>query len=207
MFCSLCGAEVKETDKACLACGQPNENYVAPEGAEEAAAEVAAEEATVAVAVEEAVEEAVEVVDEAVEVVVEDAPAKKSLAKPIVALALAGYAFLSFASGLIPLIMAIVARVLNKPYKNVTEKPVSIFAKLTNIFSIVAIILASFATVISAIYFAISFIGSLLSGAAVVGGVGLGLVGMYFGDMFDFSELFELIFEFFLEMLESIGLL
>ena len=200
MFCSVCGYEMKETDKVCLACGQPNENYVAPEGAEEAAAEVAAEEATVAVAVEEAVEEAVEVV-------VEDAPAKKSLAKPIVALALAGYAFLSFPSGLIPFIMAIVARVLNKPYKNVTEKPVSIFYKITNILSIVTIILSAIAMVVSIVSFAISFIGSMLSGAAVVGGVGLGLGGMYFGDMFDFSELFELIFEFFLEMLESIGLL
>ena len=205
MFCSVCGYEMKETDKVCLACGQPNENYVEP--AEEAVEEVA--EAAVATEVIEAVE-----VVETVEAV-EEAPKaeKKSLVKPIVALALAGYAFLSFPSGLIPFIMAIVARVLNKPYKNVTEKPISIFAKLTNIFSIVAIILSSIAMVVSIVSFAISFIGSLLSGAAVVGGVGLGLGGMYFGDMFDLDfldilmEIFEFLFEIIEEILEAIGLL
>ena len=149
MFCSVCGLEIKETDKVCPACGQPNENYVAPEGAEEAVAEAVVEEAAVAVAVEEVAQEVAEVVaEEAAEAVAEapvEAPAKKNLAMPIVALALSGAAFLSFASGIIPLIMAIVARVLNKPYKKVTEKPVSIFAKITNILTIVTIILASFA--------------------------------------------------------------
>ena len=209
MFCSVCGYEMKETDKVCLACGQPNENYVEPEGAEEAAAEVAAEEATVAVAVEEAVE-----VVETVEAV-EEAPKaeKKSLVKPIVALALSAYAFLSFASGLIPLIMAIVARVLAKPYKKVTDKPISIFYKITNILSIVTIILSAIAMVVGLLSMVFSFLGTLMSGAAVVGGVGLGLGGMYFGDMFDLDfldilmEIFEFLFEIIEEILEAIGLL
>ena len=167
MFCSTCGCELKETDKVCLACGQPNENYVAPEGAEE----VAAEEA-VAVVTEEVVEEAVEA-----------APAngKKDMVKPIVALALSAFAFFSFASGLIPLILAIVAKVLAKPYKNVTEKPVSIFVKITNILSLVTIILSIIAIVVGVIAFTVSFIGALISGAAV-GGVAMEM------DLFEIIE-------------------
>lgn len=157
MFCSTCGTEVKETDKVCLACGQPNENYVAPEAPEaEVVEEVAAEE-----------------------VVVEAAPAaeKVSIVKPIVALALSALALFGSYSGLISLIMAIVAKVLVKPYKEVTEKPVSIFVKITNILSIVTIILSILSIIIWVVGFIIAFVGA-------VAGAGMAASG----DMFEMIE-------------------
>ena len=212
MFCSICGCEIKETDKVCLACGQPNENYVAPEGAEAEvvaqaeAVEAAAEEAVEAAVATEAAEAVVEKVEDAAEEageVVKAAPAsKKDLVKPIVALALAGVAFFSFASGLIPLIMSIVARFLAKPYKGVTEKPVSIFYKVTNIVSLVTIILSAVATAIGVIAVIFSLIGSLISGATFIGLAGLG-GGMY---LFDF-DLFDIIIEILEEIFDAIGLI
>ena len=213
MFCPICGCEMKETDKVCLACGQPNENYVEPEVVEESPV---AEEAPVAVAtevVEEApvTEEAAPVAeDAAVEPalaaeeppVAEEAPTEKKtdMVKPIVALALAATAFFSFTSGLFALVLSIIAKALAKPYKNVKEKPVSIFVKITNILSLVTIILSILAIVLVACYIAfyvIMWLMAMIFGSATMIGVG----GMYVGDVFDFTYLIEMIIETILELL------
>ena len=171
MFCSTCGSEVKETDKVCLACGQPNENYVAPEVEEEVAVEEAAE-----VAVEEEAVEAAPVAE------------KKSIVKPIVGLALSALALFGSASGLVSLIMAIVAKVLVKPYKEVTEKPVSIFVKITNILSIITIIFSVIAMIVWVIG-AIATAFTVIAGGAAVGGLA----------MVEF-DLFEILEELFYEL-------
>ena len=201
MFCPVCGCEMKETDKVCLACGQPNENYVAPEGAEEAAEEVAAAVVTEVETPVEAVEaaEAAPVAEEAV------AKGKKDIAKPIVALSLAGLAFCgawSYTSALVSLVMAIVARVLAKPYKDVKEKPVSIFYKVTNIVSLVAVIISAVMLALFVLW-TVSYVILQIFGFLFGGLTMFGLGGMYYGDMFDFTYLIERIIA---AILEAIGL-
>ncbi len=166
MFCSTCGTEVKETDKVCLACGQPNENYVAPEAPEAPEAEVVEE-----VAAEEVVVEAA------------PAPEKVSLVKPIVALALSVVgASMFFDLPIVAIILAIVAKVLIKPYLNVTAKPVSIFVKITKIVALVTILLSILAIVLWVVIISFMFISAVFGMAAG-------------GEVIDIFEIFEEIFE------------
>ena len=101
-------------------------------------------------------------------------------------MALSALALLGSYSGLISLIMAIVAKVLVKPYKEVTEKPVSIFVKITNILSIVTIILSILAILAWVIGGIMTLIGGVLAGGA---GLAIG------GEMIDLDTLLEEIFD------------